>query len=430
MSARHIAIVTNFIYPDLLGGTEIYCHQLAEALLASGKQVSWIIPNFNQSVTTTEQRSTGMQVIRFANTLADGSTNLAFVTQSFLQACANAQVDVLHFQEFGGPEGIHPTMLKAARAAGYGVVVTLHLVHYICRAGTMRYGNWMPCNGQIIPNRCGSCILFSEATSSRYANYWITRFFHFQFNLIQRFHLPVPGKVKQTIDQFDMRLPFVQLLKEEAHVVVSLTQWFQQVLKVNGIPEEKIVYLSQVTPHIQAITPVTRKGFVFVGRINHEKGIELLYEAARLLEKVPGAFIDLYGPVQSTIGTAKDFIQQMGERINIRYKGVLQPDEVLSVINGYQGLLLPSRVAEMAPLTIMDANALRIPVIASDVPGSVELVQQYQCGLIFKYGDASDLAKKIKQVMEKSTSFLFIQPQQRTFRDVAQQYEQIYNRAS
>ncbi|HNP53572.1 MAG TPA: glycosyltransferase, partial [Ferruginibacter sp.] len=203
-----------------------------------------------------------------------------------------------------------------------------------------------------------------------------------------------------------------------------------QVLKKNGIPEQKIVYLSQVTPHIQAITPVTRKGFVFVGRINHEKGIELLYEAARLLEKVPGAFIDLYGPVQATIGTAKDFIQQMGERINIRYKGVLQPDEVLSVINGYQGLLLPSRVAEMAPLTIMDANALRIPVIASDVPGSVELVQQYQCGLIFKYGDARDLAKKIKQVMEKSTSFLFIQPQERTFRDVAQQYEQIYNRAS
>jgi glycosyltransferase involved in cell wall biosynthesis len=430
MPVRHIAIVTNFIYPELLGGTEIYCQQLAEALLAQGKRVSWIIPNFNHSTTTTEQRENGLQVIRFANSRPDGSTDASFVVQSFLQSCQAAEIDVLHFQEFGGPEGIHPSMLKAARAAGFVVVVTLHLVHYICRAGTMRYGSWKPCSGKLIPNRCGSCILFSEATSNRYANYWITRFFHFQFNLIQRFHLPVPRKVKQTMEQFDLRLPFIQQLKEDAHVVVSLTQWFRDVLKQNGIPDDKIVYLSQVTPQVPLAIPADRKGFVFVGRINHEKGIELLYAAARLLEKNPDVFIDVYGPIQSTIGNAKDFIQQMGERKNIRYKGVLKPEAVLSVINGYRGLLLPSRVAEMAPLTIMDANALRIPVIASDVPGSAELIHQYQCGLIFEYGNAHDLAKKIMQVQQGITRFTFIQPAERSFSDVAIQYDQIYNRAS
>jgi glycosyltransferase involved in cell wall biosynthesis len=430
MPVRHIAIVTNFIYPELLGGTEIYCQQLAEALLAQGNRVSWIIPNFNQAATTKELRENGLQVIRFANARPDGTTDLSFVVHSFLQTCKEAEMDVLHFQEFGGPEGIHPSMLKEARAAGFGVVVTLHLVHYICRAGTMRYGSWEPCSGKLIPNRCGSCILFSEATSSRLTNYWITRFFHFQFKLIQRFHLPVPRKVSQTMDQFTSRLPFIQQLKEDAHVVVSLTQWFRNVLIQNGIPEDKIVYLSQVTPKFPAAAPVDRKGFVFVGRINHEKGIELLYAAARLLEKEPDIFIDLYGPVQSTIGNAKDFIQQMGDRPNIRYKGVLEPAAVLSVINQYQAVLLPSLVAEMAPLTIMDANALRIPVLASNVPGSVELIQQYQCGLIFEYGNAVDLAKKILQVQHEQTNFAFIQPAERSFSDVAIQYNQIYNRAS
>lgn len=430
MPVHRIAIVTNFIYPELLGGTEIYCQQLAEALLAQGKEVCWIIPNFNQPTTQTEIRDNGIRVIRFANSRPDGSTDLSFVVQSFLQSCREAAIDVLHFQEFGGPEGIHPSMLKAARAAGFGVVVTLHLVHYICRAGTMRYGSWKPCHGKLIPNRCGSCILFSEATSNRYANYWITRFFHFQFNLIQRFHLPVPRKVKQTMEQFDSRLPFIQLLKEEAHVVVSLTQWFRDVLLQNGIPEEKIVYLSQVTPQLPATSSVKRKGFVFVGRINHEKGIELLYAAARLLEKEPDVFIDLYGPVQSTIGNAKDFIQQMGDRPNIRYKGVLEPATVLSVINQYQAVLLPSLVAEMAPLTIMDANALRIPVLASNVPGSVELIEQYQCGLIFEYGNAHDLSKKILQVQRGQVRFGFVQPAERSFADVAIQYTQIYHRAS
>lgn len=429
-----IAIATNFLYPEGLGGTELYCQQLALAFAAAGHEVFWVVPNFNQSVTVTEQRAERFAILRFAAVEEGKKPEATFVIRSFINELVQHNIAVVHFNEFGGMEGINTAMFAATNKAGIGSVVTLHLVHYICQTGTVRFGGVLPCSGEMIPNRCGSCSIFSNASGSRQLNLAASRFFTGGFHVIDRFRLHLFPRVKEVMGNFKTKIPFIKDLREEAGIVVSLTGWFKKVLLVNAIPAEKIVHIPQATPADETFTHKVpkeqRNGFVFISRINKEKGIDTLLKAAIILEsKAPSLFIDLYGPVPKNNPYADFFMQEINRHPNIRYKGVLPPADVFKTIAHYKGFLLPSHVAEMAPLSITEASKLEVPVIASDVPGSAELVNTYKCGLIFKYDDVEDLVDKILQVENNKTSFEFHQPVQHSFSDIAIQYLEVYNKA-
>jgi glycosyltransferase involved in cell wall biosynthesis len=88
-------------------------------------------------------------------------------------------------------------------------------------------------------------------------------------------------------------------------------------------------------------------------------------------------------------------------------------------------VLLPSLVAEMAPLTIMEADRLKVPAIVSDVPGSAELVNQYDCGIVFKYNSADELYNKIVEIESGKHVFGF-SPAENNFYATARRYHEIY----
>ena len=53
-------------------------------------------------------------------------------------------------------------------------------------------------------------------------------------------------------------------------------------------------------------------------------------------------------------------------------------------------------------LTVTEANACGTPAIASDVPGLRDAVQDGKTGLLYRYGDISDLAGKIERLTADS----------------------------
>jgi glycosyltransferase involved in cell wall biosynthesis len=228
---------------------------------------------------------------------------------------------------------------------------------------------------------------------------------------------------------FKNKIPFLESLRE-ADVVVSLTEWFKKILIVNGIPEDKIIVIPQATPgdhETEIISKGKQEGFVFIGRINKEKGIEILLSAAeKLAKRNPEIYIDIYGPIPLANRPADRFMEKIKRYNNIKYKGILSPDAVLSTMGRYKAVLLPSLFTEMAPLIISEANKVKVPVIVSDVPGSSEMVKSYNSGLIFKYNSAEDLVEKILHVNKGGLEFKFEQPSKNDFNGVAMKYMKLF----
>ena len=172
-----IALVTNFLYPDGLGGTELYCYQLANALIERGNEVYWFVPNFNSANTTYEERGRGIKVVKFAAIDPDGKPILEFISGSFNREMKARDIRIAHFNEFGGDNGISAGLLEATKKNGIVTIVTLHMASYVCQTGTLHYGGIEPCNGKMIPDRCSSCHLFSNRTSASLLNITMTRLF-------------------------------------------------------------------------------------------------------------------------------------------------------------------------------------------------------------------------------------------------------------
>lgn len=428
-----IAIVTNFLYPEGIGGTELYCHQLASALVELGNEVYWFVPNFNKKLTQTEERGIGIRVVKFAAVDDELRSYLSFTKKSFIGEMKTRGIEIAHFHEFGGEDGISPELLPACKIAGIATVITFHLANYICKTGTMHFGAVEPCNGKVILSRCSSCYFFSNRTLYPSVNVTLARLFDPVLNLAIVQSIP---RIKKYMAGVSLNSKFISTVIESADMVVSLTNWFREVLSVNGIRENKSMYIPQVSPEINSdlmnSANNSRNNFVFIGRVDKQKGIDLILNIAkRLKNELPGTVIDIYGPSYGPYQPENRIMNQaypdLEKHDNVKYKGFLSPADVLSVMNKYQAVILPSLVAEMAPLIIMEANTLKVPVIVSDVPGSAELTMQYDCGFVFKYASANDLFNKIKQIKDGNHEFGFKIPVKNSFFQTAKIYEKVYS---
>jgi glycosyltransferase involved in cell wall biosynthesis len=65
-------------------------------------------------------------------------------------------------------------------------------------------------------------------------------------------------------------------------------------------------------------------------------------------------------------------------------------------------LLFPSEWYENFPVTIIEAFAAGLPIIASNIGNTATLIQDRQTGLRFKPGDAADLAGQVKWMTQHS----------------------------
>ncbi len=143
-----------------------------------------------------------------------------------------------------------------------------------------------------------------------------------------------------------------------------------------------------------------RKRFVYIGSINKEKGIDELCQAIKWLDK--DYTVDLYGPIKYDYEKYSDsYFKQLG----INYKGALKSDEVLDVMDRYDVLILPS-YKEGYPGVIIEAFALGIPVIATKLPGIMEMCEHNQNSILIDSKSSQQLLEAIKSIDDKIYSHL------------------------
>jgi len=105
---------------------------------------------------------------------------------------------------------------------------------------------------------------------------------------------------------------------------------------------------------------------VYVSQIKPSKGIYVLLEAMRDIE---GVYVDCYGPLSEGVKEG-DFNGH-----NVNYKGVLNPDEVSSVLARYDALVFPTFYdGEGYPGVILESYCEGLPVITTNWRCIPELV--------------------------------------------------------
>ena len=139
--------------------------------------------------------------------------------------------------------------------------------------------------------------------------------------------------------------------------------------------------------------------FLLVARMLWDKGIGEFIEAARLIKlKHPNTRFQLLGPLgvenRSSISN-KDMIGWLKEDI-IEYLG--ETDNVGRYIKDACCVVLPS-YREGTSRVLLEAAAMSRPVIATDVPGCREVIEDDITGFLCKPRDYNDLSDKIEKMI-------------------------------
>jgi glycosyltransferase involved in cell wall biosynthesis len=133
---------------------------------------------------------------------------------------------------------------------------------------------------------------------------------------------------------------------------------------------------------------------VFVGRLEHEKGLVTIVDAFSKLPQLCGAVeLDVYGS-----GSLGDwFCGKMGELLsdNFRYHGVRPRSEIRPLLSQYDLIVLPSLFGEGLPMALLEGMAAGCVPFASALASVPMVVQPDVTGILLQPGSADDLADKL-----------------------------------
>lgn len=131
--------------------------------------------------------------------------------------------------------------------------------------------------------------------------------------------------------------------------------------------------------------------FIYVGHIRPEKGIWEILSAAEGLPK--NIQVDLYGPL------CGDFSRDSFRSVtNVHYCGIIDPQDVSSVLRDYHALVLPTyHQGEGYPGIIIEAFCAGIPIVCTRWMSLPELVDN-DCAILVKPRDSADLRHAMRNL--------------------------------
>lgn len=143
--------------------------------------------------------------------------------------------------------------------------------------------------------------------------------------------------------------------------------------------------------------------FLFVGRLLRDKGVVEFVEAARSLRSVvSGSRFQLLGPLDHGNRTAvtRPELERWVEEGLVEYLGTT--DDVRPYITDATAVVLPS-YREGLPRSLLEGAAMARPLVASDVPGCRQVIDEGSNGYLCDARDVASLAAAMRRVVESSS---------------------------
>ncbi len=201
---------------------------------------------------------------------------------------------------------------------------------------------------------------------------------------------------------FFKRVGYVKLMRylfASPAFIVSPSKFLLDYYKKLGFfAKSKKVFLPNPIHSLKTLKkkPSYNLELLFLGQAHSAKGILELIKSFRDLP-LPAARLNIIG-VGPDLNTAKKLA---GTDPRIRFFGWLSHHEMLPILSRMDVLLVPSLCYENSPTVIYELLALGVPVLAADIGGVAELIQEGKNGWTFPAGDFKVLNQKILSIYQQ-----------------------------
>jgi len=187
-----------------------------------------------------------------------------------------------------------------------------------------------------------------------------------------------------------------QLYSSNVSRFICLTEFQKEKLIKNGYSVEKLKVLpNYLDSKINTDNPNSSNSYIaFSGRINRQKGFDLIIQAMNLI-KSESKSTDLLSMLAAG-HIDVPFINQYEVPQNIELLGELSKDKMEGFYLNAQFIVFASQSYEGAPVVFLEAMKYKLPVIVPRLGAYPEIIEDGVNGLLFTPGDHVDLAKKIK----------------------------------
>jgi len=394
-------------FPDSTGGTEVYVSGLADELTAVGVSSS-------------------------IAAACDGEQSLDYVRHDVAvhrypfaagkPAATRAKPSPQNFDDFVGwlqrqPRGIYhqhswtPSCglyhLNAAKSLGFRTVLTIHVPGNTCLRGTMMEFGAVPCDGRVEVERCASC-WSQERGLSRSAAHVLARMPQaisraaYRSGAASRFVTALGAR-----ELAAERRRQIGAMANAADRIIAVCAWLKDALWRNGIAADKLVLSRQGVERRFSARPMAQRGnkdtfrLGFLGRCDPIKGL------AVLLDAMDGLPRDI--PLEVAIYALANTEEEQLYRDTLRARAAGDPRikflppvaraELPAVLAGFDLLAVPSQWMETGPLVVLEAQALGVPVLGSDLGGIAELVTPGIDGHLVPFADSSAWAGAIRKAV-------------------------------
>lgn len=207
------------------------------------------------------------------------------------------------------------------------------------------------------------------------------------------------SQVRLWLDRLTERLVSRHICVSEAVSEFSRTR--------GGLAQEKLVVIgngvelarfeeARALSHRELGLPQVARVILFAGRLDPQKNPELLLRAfAELSGEFPELHLMLAG-----VGPLRQALERLAaeQHVSSRVHFLGRRDDIPSLLKSSEMLVLPSRWEGM-PNVVLEAMAAAVPVIATRVEGSTELIRDGETGLLVASEDVAELARAIHSLL-------------------------------
>ena len=369
--SKKVLICTNAYPPRFIGGAELIAHNQAKSLKKQGYDVIVFAgkpdDNLKNRYSIRHDFYEGIPVYRVSLHPRDYSYEyFSFyhkeVHKPFDDLLETFSPDVVHFHNI---VGLSVGLIEVAKRRKIKTVLTLHDYWGICHKNTLIKSEGIICNEF---SKCESCQLFISGERWR----------------------GIPSR---------MRKDYISFQLQAIDTFISPSIYLSKMYVKAGINEEKI----QIIPYginVERFSNVYRKKntdklrFSFIGYLGEHKGINTILEALSFIKDKKNMILNFIGD-----GDKKNELEKITKETGldnyVHFSGKINSSKIEDAYKNTDVLILPSIWPDNHPVSICEAMASRIPVIASRIGGIPELVEDGKTGYLFEAGNSRELANKM-----------------------------------